>query len=620
MDMNKVLAKYNITEDIRFMEAFLKECYCYPYNIVEYLRDWYDAKNEFLFKLFGDKVSIDCGEINFHKDYYEIEDDMYCDEVLCENRSRLSSLIAELTTATLANPPVEGRWWTSYPSAENELFADVLRECTTFSFLFNNGTNIKKKYKAKLMTEDGRVEYVHIHKHQKIAKIFNNFYKTVEKVFPKKYSDKIAEARALTSSVLAQVAMYVGRSETTGRLHLSIHPFDYITMSQNSCGWSSCMALCDDYEDVGDYCAGTVACMNSKSVIVAYLDAKTPYNPCMRGEFAETDWNNKKYRNLVIVDPLLISAVRGYPHVNKEIDKVILEKLAELAEKNLGWTFENNVYEGRNRYDAEDAYIDLNTDKMYNDTAHWEAQYLRGHLTNLDITPSVAKKENNIWYLRYDAPVKCLECHGDIGHSNHPRCSECRGICICNHCGDEISQDNAIMVKDRTYCHYCYDEYFFECPGCGEEAEQGFSTEGEYADLAVYIVLENQNFDEKVKDYQDRMATYKSILAMDKDERPMFYSRPSVPDRFISRNSIRLCKHCLEKAVKDGYITWGGYYNEEHKSHMWDYFFLTSKALKDKKFLDKMDYCSDTSTWKGIGHDEYLDKLSAMKPIKIHLD
>ena len=147
MDMNKVLAKYNITEDIRFMEAFLKECYCYPYNIVEYLRDWYDAKNEFLFKLFGDKVSIDCGEINFHKDYYEIEDDMYCDEVLCENRSRLSSLIAELTTATLANPPVEGRWWTSYPSAENELFADVLRECTTFSFLFNNGTNIKKKYK-----------------------------------------------------------------------------------------------------------------------------------------------------------------------------------------------------------------------------------------------------------------------------------------------------------------------------------------------------------------------------------------------------------------------------------------------------------------------------------------
>lgn len=612
MDMNKVLAHYNITEDIRFMEAFLKECYCHPYNLVEYLEDWYKAKNEFLFKLFGDKVTIDCGEICFDKTYYDIERDMLNDNDLCNDRIRLTTLVRELAVATLALPATEEAWWTRYPDVHNELFVDTLYECTSFYGLFHNGETLTEKKKAKFVTGDGRNEYVYIHKHQKIAKVLNNFYRTIEKVFPKQHTEKIAEARHLTSKVLAQVAMYAGRAKTTGRLHLSIHPFDYITMSQNACGWSSCMVLCDEYEEVGDYCAGTVAMMNSKNTIVAYLDADTPYNPCMRGEFADTDWNNKKYRNLIVVDPLLISAVRGYPCANENLDDVIIEKLKTLALENMGWTFEDEIKKGTCRYDAENTYIRLETDKMYNDACNWDAHYVSGHLSNLDITPTTARKEEvGQWSMRYDGPVKCLECHGSIGESTHPRCSECRGIYTCHHCGDEVNEEYTVWVGDHPYCEYCYNENFFECPCCNERVESEWSDNGEIVNVDINTILESVDYDERVEKYKDAMKRY-----YERKENNHWVYEPDMPTKFYSKNAASLCADCLKKAIEDGYIIWNEFYYERLKEVAYSKFFLTDKAFKDEEFMDMIDISYNSNCYAPIGYEEYLTKLAVLKPVE----
>lgn len=615
MDMNKVLAKYNITDDIRFMKAFIEECYCPTYDIVEYLRDWYEAKNEFLFKLFGDKVTVDCGEISFEKSYWDIECEMLDDYELCENRRNLQSILNELSLATLALPRTDDCWWTKYPSVENELFAVAIQECASFYTLFHNGATITTKRKAKFVMneETEKSEYVYIHKHQKIAKILNNFYRTIEKVYPKKYTSKLAEARMLTSQVLAQVAMYAGRAKTTGRLTLSIHPFDYITMSQNDCGWSSCMALCDDYEDVGDYCAGTVALMNSKNTIIAYLDADSPYYPCMSGEFKEQKWNNKKYRNAIIIDPLLISAVKGYPNINESLDEVIINKLKSLAAENMGWTFEDEIHKGRNRYDITGFPIDLDTDKMYNDSHHWEALYICGDMSNLEKTPTTAHKDKYSWRIRYDGEVKCLECNEILDDSPQPRCSHCRGVYVCNHCGDEVGEDYITWVDDKCYCEYCYNEHFFTCGGCEERVESGFSDEGELANVCVYSIIENSNYEEKVDAYLERL---KEVEELKKENPDRYVWTPSAPDKFATRHTFYICANCLAKAIEDGYIKWADYYHQNTKISLWKYFFLTNKALEDREFFEKFDYYNGDNNWKGIGYEDYCTKLANFTPVE----
>jgi hypothetical protein len=54
-----------------------------------------------------------------------------------------------------------------------------------------------------------------------------------------------------------------------GTVHMSIHPMDYMTMSDNNEGWESCMSWAND----GCYKQGTVEMMNSPCAVVGYLES-----------------------------------------------------------------------------------------------------------------------------------------------------------------------------------------------------------------------------------------------------------------------------------------------------------------------------------------------------------
>ena len=75
-----------------------------------------------------------------------------------------------------------------------------------------------------------------------------------------------------------------------------------MTMSDNANNWSSCMRWTDRSGGVdhGDYCAGTLECMNSPYIIIAYL-----HNPKHSFELSLYDcndwqWNSKQWRELFI--------------------------------------------------------------------------------------------------------------------------------------------------------------------------------------------------------------------------------------------------------------------------------------------------------------------------------
>ena len=115
----------------------------------------------------------------------------------------------------------------------------------------------------------------------------------------------------------------LNRAKLKGELCLSIHPMDFMTMSDNNCDWSSCMS----WEDYGCYRRGTVEMMNSPRVVVAYLksdkDMGVPGGHC---------WNNKKWRTLAVLTDDFVTTIKGYPYQSDELATATIDMITELSQ------------------------------------------------------------------------------------------------------------------------------------------------------------------------------------------------------------------------------------------------------------------------------------------------
>ncbi len=239
----------------------------------------------------------------------------------------------------------------------------------------------------------------------------------------------------------------LNQKKLTGTLCLSIHPLDYFTMSDNEYGWDSCM----NWRSAGCYRMGTVEMCNSPYVVVAYLKGDKE----MR--FYDKTWNSKKWRNLFIVTHDIITGIKGYPYQSKVFDESCIKILKELAEKNLGWHYDDEIYE--HGFDSpceevclgEDFYCDFNFDTniMYNDFGN-------SNTTHFILAPGV----DNI-NVYYSGHAECMCCGeildgNDIEDAEFVICSDCCVNTYCDDCGSRISGDNVYELDGVTLCENCY--------------------------------------------------------------------------------------------------------------------------------------------------------------------
>ena len=119
-------------------------------------------------------------------------------------------------------------------------------------------------------------------------------------------------------------------------LVFSIHPIDFMTMSDNESNWSSCMSW-----EHGSYSAGTIEMLNSNVAVVAYLENKK--QPTFQ-EWKEIP--NKSWRCLYYVHKDILLSGKPYPYYNKNLVRLGLDKLAELVYANMKWqySFKNQRY------------------------------------------------------------------------------------------------------------------------------------------------------------------------------------------------------------------------------------------------------------------------------------
>jgi hypothetical protein len=244
-----------------------------------------------------------------------------------------------------------------------------------------------------------------------------------------------------------------------GTFCLSIHPLDYFTMSDNNCGWDSCMSWKND----GCYHSGTIEMMNSRSVVVAYLkssrDMDMPYG---------RTWNSKKWRMLYIVDPsCAVVGIKDYPYASEDLRATTMQMVKELFANNNINT--DNWFDIRLNCDALedgepfhnpitdlDFYASFYTDRMYNDFCC--SDY---HPAFINSDNTYAVREYN-----YSGEMVCLKCgrecdYDDISSDeSETLCYDCEpGARIhCADCGARIHSDDAIY--DRNGAAFCEDCYY----------------------------------------------------------------------------------------------------------------------------------------------------------------
>ena len=253
-----------------------------------------------------------------------------------------------------------------------------------------------------------------------------------------------------------------------GTMCLSIHPLDYITMSDNPYGWDSCM----NWMNEGQYRMGTVEMMNSSNVIVAYLKGDKTLR------FYDNEWNGKKWRNLFIVQDNFMTGIKGYPYQNEEFDIKILEWLKELAKKNLGWEFgepieytpesnEGNFYD----HDGNTIYFNFETNIMYNDFGN-------NNVTHIVLAPG-EERDGNLLECIYSGPTECMYCGkhlsstaGDLYDLDSEGCVICNDCLVsytCDGCGDRVPSENHLYELDGMYyCENCYNDNAVEDVFTGE--------------------------------------------------------------------------------------------------------------------------------------------------------
>lgn len=442
----------SLIENYRRNYAYNENSYNCHDNFIstkEILKVWENAKGEYLYKLFDTNLTL-TKHLNFTKSFEELSEEFDCmmDGVSQFGRAGRSgnSFSDKFVKLMRTKPNFENLFGDSCDNVANELLRLVYNET-----LINNrydGDDIDiplpngKMYKVRNGCKPMRAL-------NKIAEIF--------------HLDGFEDFRICHSQILNQ-------KDIGGDLTISIHPLDYMTMSDNTCGWDSCMSWYNE----GGYRQGTVEMMNSKCVVVAYLSAEEPMN------MYPGTWSNKKWRQLFIVDKNAILGIKGYPYQNDDLTCAVLEWLRELVKEKLGWTYGNIVKTNNHNNpivlpNGERVNIRLETGQMYND---WGCLENHCGLFNMNISiddlKHVSYCDEYYYNIDYSGRSQCMVCgQTDLDTSfadeSALACTCCQDSKVCDCCGEYIYGDEYYVIDDMMLCESCYEERVAECAACEEE-------------------------------------------------------------------------------------------------------------------------------------------------------
>lgn len=382
--------------------------------LADLLHYWNCEKSKHLLPIFGGEQLILERQITYTKEAQELRTEIY--HKLCNMRYPFETRL----TNRIQN---EFGTWTDTTYNILRLF-----DSTALS------TNRAEFCSRQIVTfDDG--DYITLDPQAKTLRLLNKFAKHYH------LESEFEEYRLAHSMILNQ-------KQFKGTLCLSIHPLDYMTMSDNCNNWSSCMS----WMGQGDYRLGTVEMMNSPYVIVAYLRSDD-----VELKWSQYPWNSKKWRSLIIVDPTrAIISVKNYPFENRNLTTMCIDWIRELIHANTEYKFPNAPQEiheeATNTFGDKEIYIECTTCNMYNDfgnATHWGC---------------VAENCSDSIVIDYSGVANCMWCGSTSGwfeDKNYVCCNDCldidSNVSWCEECGERLYEDDICWVGDTCLCWRCQD-------------------------------------------------------------------------------------------------------------------------------------------------------------------
>ena len=478
----------------QYINTFAGEQGCHPdveqNTDMDYiLRHWAEAK-ERLYHLFGDQFIIGL-PVEFNKARSELCNDC---RTLIRNNSKYIALRDQMFA-------LFSKWdhWFCGCESEDEMRAYLPNE--KWIELGGDYDFIHRRWAAawairSLFEEFTLADNEYIEATTEVPLPDGKTYKVQRGCKPMRAIAKIAEAYGIEGVEDFRIAhsQVLNKKKIKGTLHLSIHPLDYLTMSDNASGWESCM----NWYDAGQYRAGTVEMMNSPSVVVAYLcNDECPFNPCHN-----VTWNNKKWRQLFVIDPDFMLSIKAYPYEHPELTQTAMQEFFKVA----GWDTVIHEFKPHNVNNLEDAdvSIKMTTQSMYNDfgtTTHFIAMH-----------PSWRGKTYSVSEYCYSGFSECVWCGEYNTHCEEDEalvcCHDCFPVAHCSDCGTLCHADE---IYDGCYCVDCYDSM-----NQPEEEWDALTEEWFCADYSSNCRLSIEALGKNaVDDFQNRLSMRSVIIDTD---------------------------------------------------------------------------------------------------------
>ena len=323
-----------------------------------------------------------------------------------------------------------------------------------FSAEFFETQKTNKPYKMTVEIKGIGLRYISIEPGTKIIKAFKYFI----------------EDRAILDVLQIKASMLIQEDKIHGNLYFSVHPLDFLSISENTNNWRSCHAL------DGDYCAGNLSYMCDETTIVCYLcgDDKKELP-----HFGHVKWNSKKWRMLLFTsrDETVLFAGRHYPFFNKEIMDKIKHIWTTLYTTPIAYSkWHNDVIEDFHYKDEENllhAYEDFGIENPHLVINHYlvDPRKVIKDQSSLHYNDLLESSVYDPYYaFNYWNPY---DSHGTLFVGSDP---------YCPYCGQ-----NMLYSSDSLCCDECRNafetnsQYIGECEGCGHDVVEDEDWTRDYA-------------------------------------------------------------------------------------------------------------------------------------------
>lgn len=290
--------------------------------------------------------------------------------------------------------------------------------------------------------------------------------------------DKVSYYQDLAST-------YLQENHFSGILCFSVHPLDFLSLSETNLDWRSCHAL------DGEYRCGDLTYMTDKTTLICYIKSAQPDSPLPN--FGSVSWNSKKWRQLVHFNDDNYDAMVA----NKQYPFSLSESNLELVRRTLvhdalgfsRWSCWHDdqivqaTYSSHNEEDHCACAPILNfggrfatmisiihnhpesrhySDIFYSSTPF--KPYYSWKKWGYNNAPDIKKLSFTI-----GAPAPCICCgESAIASTDSMFCADCELLfgnsedeelfphCAC--CDKKIWHEDANWEDGKPYCENCYDE------------------------------------------------------------------------------------------------------------------------------------------------------------------